>query len=97
MADIQSDELVVVPALMDWLEGVRHVYEKPMVITSGYKTPLHQWELTGQRTGARVDGMKVDVLVSGTDAYPPGAHRLQPGRARDRLQLPAHRHRTTWP
>lgn len=69
MADRDSGELVVVPAFMDWLEGLRHVFGKPMVITSGYRTPAHQWEITGRREGAHVDGMAVDVLINGADAF----------------------------
>lgn len=70
MACRGTDELLVVPTFMDWLEGVRVVYGKGMVITSGYRTPGHQATLPGgRRTGAHVDGMAVDVLVSGEDAH----------------------------
>ncbi|MEZ5935808.1 MAG: D-Ala-D-Ala carboxypeptidase family metallohydrolase [Alphaproteobacteria bacterium] len=71
MACSQTDELLVVPAFMDWLEGVRHVFGQPMVVTSGYRTAAHQERLTGRATGAHVDGMAVDVLISGQ-----AAHRL---------------------
>ena len=65
-----NDELLVVPTFMDWLEGVRHVYGQGMVITSGYRTPGHQATLPGaRRTGAHDDGIAVDVLVSGEDAF----------------------------
>ena len=34
MACRGTDELLVVPSFMDWLEGVRHIYGQGMVITS---------------------------------------------------------------
>ncbi len=64
------DELLVVPSFMDWLEGIRHIYGQEMTITAGYRSPGHQATLPGgRRTGAHVDGMAVDVLVSGEDAH----------------------------
>ena len=69
MADSETGELVIVPAFMDWLEGVRHVFRRPMRISSGHRTAAHQWRISGKRSGAHVDGMAVDVLVSGRDAY----------------------------
>lgn len=70
MACRGTDELLVVPSFMDWLEGVRHVYDQGMVITAGYRTPGHQETLPdARRTGAHVDGMAVDVKVSGEDAH----------------------------
>ena len=68
MADRDTGYLVIVPHFMAWLQGVREIYARPMVISSGYRAPLRQFELTGRRQGAHVDGMAVDVLVSGEDA-----------------------------
>lgn len=68
MADRDSGSLVLIPAFMDWLESVRQAYDRPMIITSGCRTPLNQFALTGRRTGAHVDGMAVDVLVNGEGA-----------------------------
>ena len=70
LACSMTNELLVVPAFLDWLEDVRHVYGEPMIITSGYRTPGHQATLPGgRRTGAHVDGMAVDVQISGADAH----------------------------
>ncbi|MGI9435361.1 MAG: D-Ala-D-Ala carboxypeptidase family metallohydrolase [Geminicoccaceae bacterium] len=68
MADRDTGELVLVPAFMDWLERVRMAFDKPVVVNSGYRTPLHQFEISGRRTGAHPDGMAVDVKVCGEDA-----------------------------
>lgn len=69
LADRESGALRFDPAFLDWLEGVRKAFGRPMLISSGYREPVHQWRLTGRRTGAHVDGQAVDVLVSGRDAY----------------------------
>ncbi|MGI9499414.1 MAG: D-Ala-D-Ala carboxypeptidase family metallohydrolase [Geminicoccaceae bacterium] len=69
MADRTTGELVVAQDFMDWLEAIRLAYGKPIVLNSGYRTPLHQWELTGRYTGAHVDGMAGDVRVWGEDAH----------------------------
>ena len=68
MADRETGELLVSPAFMDWLAVLRAMHGKPMVVSSGYRTPLHQFTRTGRRTGAHVDGMAIDVLCSGQDA-----------------------------
>lgn len=71
MADRDSGELAVAPGFMDWLDGVREAFGQPMAVSSGYRTPLHQFQLTGRRRGAHVDGMAADILVQGE-----AAHRL---------------------
>ena len=68
MADRQGGELVIVPAFMYWLEGVRQVYDQPMIITSGHRTAEQQLRITERRTGAHVDGMAADVQVWGESA-----------------------------
>ena len=69
MADNHSGELLLVPSFMDWLQGLRDAYGKPIRVTSGYRTRQHQRKLTGRDTGAHVDGQAVDVAVSGPDAF----------------------------
>ena len=68
MADRQTGELVIVPDFMDWLEGVRHVHGKPMIVTSGYRIRRRQLAISGREIGAHPDAMAVDVRVSGEDA-----------------------------
>lgn len=64
-----TGKLVISMTFLDWLEGVRHDFGQPMIITSGYRAPSHQWRLTGRTTGAHVDGMAVDVHVWGESAH----------------------------
>lgn len=69
MADSRSGQLLLVPAYMDWLQLVRKHYGRPMIISSGFRTPEHQQTLPGHRTsGSHVHGMAVDVRVYGSHA-----------------------------
>lgn len=61
MADRLTGDLLIVPDFMDWLQEVRAAYQRPMYVTSGYRTPEHQHSKSGKPTGAHVDGMAVDV------------------------------------
>ena len=72
LADPESCELIVAPAFLDWLEGVRQIFGKPMIINDATRTPERQIRHSGRRTGSHVDGMAVDVKCHGADA-----HRLQ--------------------
>jgi uncharacterized protein YcbK (DUF882 family) len=68
MADRRSGDLAICLDFMEWLARLRGEYGKPIRVTSGYRTPQHQRELTGRDTGAHVDGQAVDIAVSGYDA-----------------------------
>ena len=68
LADSDSGQLMVVPAFLDWLEGVRHVFDKPMIINDGTRSAERQARHSGRREGSHVDGMAVDVKVHGDDA-----------------------------
>lgn len=73
LADSRDGSLVIVPAFMNWLLAVRLCYNRPMIISSGYRTPQHQQILPGGRTtGSHVSAEAVDVKV-----YGPHAHELQ--------------------
>ena len=66
MADSRDHSLLLVPAFMDWLQVVRNIYRRPMVVTSGFRTPEHQQTLPGFRTtGSHVHGMAVDIKIYG--------------------------------
>ena len=68
LADMESGALIVVPTFLDWLEGVRHAYGKPMIINDGTRSAERQARHSGRRQGSHVDGMAVDVKVHGEDA-----------------------------
>ena len=69
MADRRDGSIKIVPDFMDWLQGIRYVYGRPMIVSSGYRTPEHQQILPGNRvTGSHVDGMAADIRVYGAYA-----------------------------
>lgn len=53
---------------MDILQQIRTVYEKPMIISSGYRDVSHPAEEKKKKAGEHSYGLAVDVLVNGTDA-----------------------------
>lgn len=68
LSDKETDLLIVVPSFLDWLEGVRVRYGKPMTINDATREPDRQERHSGRRSGSHVAGMAVDVKVSGADA-----------------------------
>ena len=53
---------------MDALQQIRLAYGKPMVVTSGYRSPLHPEEAKKERPGEHTFGRAVDIAVRGGDA-----------------------------
>lgn len=56
------------PAFMVLLQRLRTRYGKPMIITSGYRSPRHSIEARKAQPGAHAQGIACDVAVSGEDA-----------------------------
>ena len=54
---------------MDKLQALRIRYGKPMIITSGYRSPRHSIEAKKQQPGTHAQGIACDVAVHGADAY----------------------------
>ena len=53
---------------MDALHHLRIHYGKPMVITSGYRSPSHPIEANKQKPGVHSMGIACDIAVSGENA-----------------------------
>ena len=55
---------------MDKLETLRVMYGQPIIISSGYRCPVHNNNIssTGSK-GPHTTGKAVDIKVYGTDAY----------------------------
>jgi len=52
------------------LEELRVTYDKPMIVTSGFRCPAHNVEeSTTGRSGPHCTGKAVDVKVSGKDSH----------------------------
>jgi len=57
------------PEFMSLLQQLRTTYNKPMIISSGYRCPDHPIEARKSKPGAHASGQAADVAVQGTDAY----------------------------
>ena len=60
----------VQPALVFKLDELREKFGKPLVVTSGYRCPVHNAAVseTGE-DGPHTTGLAVDLAISGRDAY----------------------------
>ena len=57
------------PEFLSWLEQVRELYGKPMVLSSAYRCPEYNAQVSSTgTTGPHTTGKAVDVLVNGKDA-----------------------------
>ena len=54
---------------MEKLIDLREDYNRPMIITSGYRSQAHNSAVGGAPNSAHVHGRAVDILVSGNEAY----------------------------
>jgi zinc D-Ala-D-Ala carboxypeptidase len=56
------------PEFMALLQQLRNRYGKPMLISSGYRSPRHSIEARKAQAGTHAQGIACDVAVSGADA-----------------------------
>jgi uncharacterized protein YcbK (DUF882 family) len=57
------------PALVFKLDELRHMFGKPLTITSGYRCPVHNQNVsTTGTTGPHTTGLAADIGISGRDA-----------------------------
>jgi len=69
-ADHQSGELIVVPEFLDLFEQLREAMGRPLIITSGYRTPEHNKAVSSTGgNGPHTHGRAADILIYGTQAY----------------------------
>lgn len=54
---------------MESLQALRTEYDKPMVVTSGYRDPSHPIELRKASPGTHAHGIAVDIGVHSNEAY----------------------------
>lgn len=63
-------ELAIDTEFMDTLWRVRLEYGRPMVVTSGYRCPVHNAAVSSTGTsGPHTTGAAADIGVSGADAF----------------------------
>ena len=56
-------------AFMDKLQELRNRYGKPMVITSGYRSPKHSIEARKIKPGTHAQGIAADIVIKPQDRY----------------------------
>lgn len=69
MACRETGEQGIKPELMDKLQAVRDMFNKPLVVSSGYRSPNHSAERKKKEPGSHSTGLAVDLRVSHFDAY----------------------------
>lgn len=65
----ETGACLLVPAFMDRLQRLRRLYGRPMIITSGYRSPEHSLERIKALPGAHPRGRAADVLCDGVAAH----------------------------
>ena len=64
-----TDECNMDEEFMERLVALRYAYDKPMVISSGYRDASYNQVIGGAKNSPHLYGKAVDVLVSGKNAY----------------------------
>jgi uncharacterized protein YcbK (DUF882 family) len=64
-----TDECNMDEGFMERLVTLRHKFNKPMVISSGYRSSSYNQIIGGARNSPHLYGKAVDVLVSGKAAH----------------------------
>ena len=65
-----SGESGIDEAFMDRLQGVRIEYDRPITITSGYRSPDYNAQVSGTgRTGPHTTGKACDISIRGEDCH----------------------------
>ena len=62
--ECQMDE-----SFMEALDKLREDYDKPMIISSGYRHQAHNIAIGGSRYSAHLQGKAVDVVIAGHEAH----------------------------
>lgn len=63
-----TDECHMDQYFMETLQQIRDTYDRPMIITSGYRHNSHPVEINKTKPGEHVYGVAADILVRGTSA-----------------------------
>ncbi len=59
-----NDDQIISQKLIDKLEQVRSDYNKPIIVSSGYRCPAHNAEVGGVADSAHVKGLAADLVPS---------------------------------
>lgn len=62
--DFRCDKVIVDSELIDVLEDIRAHFNKPVIITSGYRTPEYNAKIGGVKNSQHTKGTAADIKVS---------------------------------
>lgn len=65
----ETGEIGMQAEFMERLQKLRFDYNRPMVVTSGYRSPRHSIEAKKAVPGTHAQGIAVDIAASGRDAH----------------------------
>lgn len=66
--DFRCDKVIVDTELIDVLEDIRAHFNKPVNVTSGYRTPEYNTKIGGVKKSQHTKGTAADIKVSGIPA-----------------------------
>lgn len=66
--DFRCDKVIVDRELIDVLEDIRTHFNKPVIVTSGYRTPEYNAKIGGVKNSQHTKGAAADIKVSDTPA-----------------------------
>jgi len=62
-----SDPVFISQSLVEILQKVRDHFDKPVVITSGYRTANYNYQIKGAKCSQHVYGLAADIKVTGVE------------------------------
>lgn len=66
--DFRCDKVIVDTELIDVLEDIRAHFNKPVNVSSGYRTPEYNTKIGGVKNSQHTKGTAADIKVSGIPA-----------------------------
>ena len=66
--DFRCDKVIVDTKLIKVLEDIRAHFKKPVIVTSGYRTPEYNTKIGGVKNSQHTKGTAADIKVSGVPA-----------------------------
>lgn len=60
-----TEAIIISEKLCDILEAIRAHFEKPVIITSGYRTPEHNAKIGGAVKSQHMLGLAADIKIQG--------------------------------